>query len=140
MNTIIDRSGKTKATERKWSAGAAKKTGKIGPAAKNIKGKTASKVTGASLHEKVKAIARLEVRTTPAVQDKIKLAADIQGRTITDFVISAAESAAQKAIEEAYIIRLSIEDQNAFTDALLSPPKPTEALSRAFVRHSELKR
>ena len=140
MNTIIDRSGKTKATDGKWSAGVAQKTGKISLASKKIKGKTVSQGAVDSFPVKGKAIARVEVRTTPAVQDKIKRAAEIQGRTITDFVISAAESAAQKAIEDAYVIRLSIEDQNAFTDALLSPPKPSEALSRAFARHSELKR
>ena len=140
MNTIKDRSGKTETTEGKWSAGIAKKTGKISPSSKQNKGKTVSKGTVDSLPVKGKAVARVEIRTTPAVQDKIKRAADIQGRTITDFVISAAESAAQKAIEEAYVIRLSIKDQNAFTDALLSPPKPSEALSRAVARHSELKR
>jgi uncharacterized protein (DUF1778 family) len=140
MNTIIDRSGKTKTTDGKRSVGVAEKTGKISLASKKMKQKTVSKGAVDSLPVKGKAIARVEVRTTPAVQDKIKLAADIQGRTLTDFVISAAESAAQKAIEEAYVIRLSIEDQDAFIDALSCPPKPSEALSRAFARHGELKR
>jgi len=85
-------------------------------------------------------MARVEVRTTLEVQNKIKRAAEIQGRTIMDFVISAAESAAHKAIEDAYVFRLSIADQDAIIDAMLSPPKPSDALYRVFARHSELKR
>lgn len=36
------------------------------------------------------------------------------------------------------VVRLSIEDQRAFADAILNPPEPTPALRRAFRRHHEL--
>ncbi len=36
------------------------------------------------------------------------------------------------------MIRLSVEDQRAFAEAILNPPKPTPALRRAFLRHREL--
>jgi uncharacterized protein (DUF1778 family) len=39
---------------------------------------------------------------------------------------------------EAQIIRLSVEDQHAFAEAILSPPEPTPALRRAFRRHRDL--
>ena len=38
------------------------------------------------------------------------------------------------------VIRLSLADQECFAQALLSPPQPTPALKRAFVRRSELMR
>ncbi len=37
----------------------------------------------------------------------LKRAAEIQGRTMTDFVVSAVQDAAQRAIEQAEIIRLT---------------------------------
>ena len=43
-----------------------------------------------------------------------------------------------KAIEENSVIRLSIEGQNAFAEALLNPPAPNAALRRAFESHAAL--
>ena len=40
----------------------------------------------------------------------LKRAAEIEGRTLTDFVVTAARDAAMRTIEEAAVIRLSIED------------------------------
>jgi uncharacterized protein (DUF1778 family) len=39
---------------------------------------------------------------------------------------------------ETHIVRLSLQDQYAFVDAILQPPDPTPALYRAFRRHREL--
>jgi uncharacterized protein (DUF1778 family) len=35
------------------------------------------------------------------------------------------------------VIRLSLEDQRAFVEAILNPPEPTPSLRRAFDRHRE---
>lgn len=70
----------------------------------------------------------------------LKRAAELQGRTMTDFVISAVQDAAERAIEQAEIVRLSLADQEAFAQALLSPPAPTPALKRAFERRRKLLR
>ena len=48
------------------------------------------------------------------------------------------QEAAQKAIEQADIIRLSLADQECFAHALLSPPEPAPALKRAFARRQKL--
>ncbi len=82
--------------------------------------------------------ARLEARITHQAQTTIKRAAEIQGRTVTDFVVDAALEAARKTIEKNHIIRLSLEGQKAFTEALLNPPEPNDSLKKAFERHSEL--
>ncbi len=57
---------------------------------------------------------RLEARTTPEVLAIVKRAAELQGRSVSDFVVAAAQDAAYKIIEEAGIIRLSAEDQMRF--------------------------
>jgi uncharacterized protein (DUF1778 family) len=83
-------------------------------------------------------VARLEARLPADVHALLKRAAEIQGRTLTDFVVSAARDAACRTIEEAEIIRLSVEDQRLLVAALLDPPEPTPALRRAARRHQEL--
>jgi uncharacterized protein (DUF1778 family) len=82
--------------------------------------------------------ARIEARIAPEALAIVKRAAEIQGRSISDFVVAAAQEAAQRAIEETQVIRLSVEDQRAFAEAILHPPAPTPALRRAFRRHREL--
>ena len=70
----------------------------------------------------------------------LKRAAEIQGRTLTDFVVSAVQEAAQRAIEQGEVIRLSLADSERFAQALLSPPDPSPALERAFARRRKLLR
>jgi len=82
--------------------------------------------------------ARIEARIAPDALAIVKRAADIQGRSVSDFVVTAAQEAANRTIAEAHIIKLSIEDQRAFAEAILNPPEPTPALRRAFDRHREL--
>jgi len=82
--------------------------------------------------------ARLEARLPLEVMARLKRAAQIQGRTVTDFVVAAADEAACRAIAEAEIIRLSLEGQRQIADAILNPPKPTPALKRAAKRYRNL--
>ncbi len=82
--------------------------------------------------------ARIEARIAPDALAVVKRAAEIQGRSVSDFVVAAAEEAANRTIERAQIIRLSVQDQRAFAEAILNPPKPTPALRRAFRRHRTL--
>ena len=82
--------------------------------------------------------ARLEARISTELHSTLKRAAEIQGRTMTDFIISAVQDAAQRAIEQSSVIRLSLSDQECFASALLSPPKATPALKRAFARRKKL--
>jgi uncharacterized protein (DUF1778 family) len=84
--------------------------------------------------------ARLEVRINVDLHSMLKRAAELQGRTMTDFVVSVVQDAAQRAIEQADVIRLSLADQECFAQALLSPSKPAPALERAFSRRSKLLR
>jgi uncharacterized protein (DUF1778 family) len=78
---------------------------------------------------------RLEARLPANIYALVKHAAELKGRSITDFVVSAAHEAAQRAIEEEGVLRLSVEDQQRFAEALINPPEPGEALQRAKRLH-----
>ena len=82
--------------------------------------------------------ARLEARLPASVYATLKRAAELTGRSLSDFVITAAHEAARQAIEEAIVIQLSAEDQERFAAALLNPPPANEALQQAVLRHRDL--
>lgn len=82
--------------------------------------------------------ARLEARLPIDVHALLKRAAEIEGRTLTDFVVAAASAAARKTIEDSELIRLSVADQQRFAEALIDPPKLAAALKRAIKRQKAL--
>jgi uncharacterized protein (DUF1778 family) len=82
--------------------------------------------------------ARLEARLPNEVMARLKRAAEIQGRTLTDFVVAAADEAACRTIEQTEIIHLSLEDQRQLAEAILNPPEPNEALKKAAKKYRQL--
>ena len=75
--------------------------------------------------------ARIEARIAPDALAVVKRAAELEGRSVSDFVVAEAHAAAKRAVEKAQIIRLSIDDQKRFADAVINPPAPNDALRRA---------
>jgi uncharacterized protein (DUF1778 family) len=75
---------------------------------------------------------RLEERLPSDVHALLKRAGEIEWRTLTDFVVSAAREADCRTIAATEMIRLSVEDQRRIAEALLNPPEPTTALKKAF--------
>ena len=84
--------------------------------------------------------ARLEARISTDLHSLLKRAAELQGRTMTDFVVAAVQDAAQRAVEQAEVIRLSMADQRCFAEALLAPPTAKPAMKRAVARRQKLLR
>jgi uncharacterized protein (DUF1778 family) len=82
--------------------------------------------------------ARLEARIAPEALRIVRRAAELQGRSVSDFVVAAAQEAAHRTIEEAQIIRLSSEDQQRFVELLLKPPALAPAMKRARKAHGRL--
>ena len=82
--------------------------------------------------------ARIEARISPEMLAVVKRAAEIQGRSLSDFVVAAAQQEARRTIEDASIIRLSVEDQRLMMDAILNPPVPNTALRKAAEAHKRL--
>ena len=74
---------------------------------------------------------RIEARISPDALEIVRRAADLQGRSVSDFVVLAAQEAAARAIQDAHIMRLSAADQAAFVEAILNPPPPNAALLKA---------
>jgi uncharacterized protein (DUF1778 family) len=77
---------------------------------------------------------RLEARTTSRVKRLIQRAAELEGRTVTDFMQDSLKKAAENVIrkhEEETLIRLSKADSETFVKTLLNPPAPNKKLKRA---------
>jgi len=82
--------------------------------------------------------ARIEARIAPDALLVVKRAAELQGRSLSDFVVAAAQEIANRTIDQAQIIRLSVEDQHRFVEQLLDPPALAPALKRAKKAHARL--
>ena len=82
--------------------------------------------------------ARLEARIPHDLHVLLRQVADLQGRTVSDFVVVAVREAAQQALEKANLLQLSAADQEQFAKALLSPPPQNDAMKRAFEHHASL--
>lgn len=80
---------------------------------------------------------RLEARVTSEQKDLIERAAAIQGRSVTDFVVSTVQDAAQKAIEDHQRIKLTLRESEAFVEALLNPPEPNDHLRESVRRYRQ---
>lgn len=74
---------------------------------------------------------RIEARVTPEQKALIQRAADLTGRSLTDFIVSSAQAAAEEAIREHNVIYLSAEDSRVFAEAVLNPGEPNEHLRAA---------
>jgi uncharacterized protein (DUF1778 family) len=82
--------------------------------------------------------ARVEARIAPDALAVVRRAAELQGRSVSDFLVAAALRDAQRTIEDAQIIRLSVEDQKRFADLLLNPPPLAPAMKRALKARQRL--
>jgi uncharacterized protein (DUF1778 family) len=82
--------------------------------------------------------ARLEARITREALAVVRRAAEIQGRSVSDFVVAAPQEVALKTVTEVEVIRLSREAQEKFMTLLLHPPAPAAALKEAFERRRKL--
>ena len=68
----------------------------------------------------------------------IQRAADLEGRSMTDFVIQSAQAAAERTIQERATLVLSARDSLAFAEAILNPPEPVPALRKAAREYVEM--
>jgi uncharacterized protein (DUF1778 family) len=83
--------------------------------------------------------ARIEARVSPKQKRLFERAAEIEGVTLTDFVISSMQRAAASVVEEYTKIELSERHRRAFVEALMNPPEPNEALREAARAYSRMK-
>lgn len=82
--------------------------------------------------------ARIDARLPESVHLLLVRAATLQGRTLTDFIVSSAQQAAEDTIARHSVIELSVADQELFAEAMLNPPPIADALNRAAARHDTM--
>ena len=80
---------------------------------------------------------RLEARVTAEQKSLIERAAALQGRSLTDFVLTSVQDAARRAIAEHHQLSLSMRDSEAFVDALLNPTPVNDRLRDTVRRYRE---
>ncbi len=74
---------------------------------------------------------RFDARLNEEQKLLIQRAADLEGRTMTDFVLHSAEAAAGRAIRERAMLILTARETETFVSALLHPPEPGSVLRKA---------
>ncbi len=78
---------------------------------------------------------RFGARLTGSEKAMLQQAADLEGRSPTDFVMSSAHEKAIKIIMEHEQINLSQKNRDIFIDALLNPREPSESLKKALKQY-----
>ena len=79
--------------------------------------------------------ARLEARLTAEQKGLFERAAQVAGRSVTDFVLSSAAEEARRILLEDEVLKLSEADSMAFAEAILKPPRPSKGLRQAALRY-----
>jgi uncharacterized protein (DUF1778 family) len=78
---------------------------------------------------------RLEARISKAQKELFVRAAELQGRSLTDFLVASAQDAAIETVRTHDAVRLSERDRQAFVSALLAPSAPARTLKQAARRY-----
>jgi len=78
---------------------------------------------------------RFDARLNEDQKILIQRAADLEGRTMTDFVLHSAETAAERTIEARAMLILSARETETFVDAILGPAEPGPILRAAARRY-----
>ena len=74
---------------------------------------------------------RFDARLTADQKRLIQRAADLEGRSMTDFVLQSAEAAAERTIQERAMLILSVRETEVFVNAILHPAEPRSVLRKA---------
>lgn len=80
---------------------------------------------------------RLEARVSAEQKALLLRAAALQGRTLSDFLVSSAQHAAEQAILTHDVLTLTGQAGLVFADTILQPPAPHERLRAAFARYAQ---
>ena len=89
-------------------------------------------------HESVEKGGRLEARISNEQKRLFKQAAELQGRTLTDFVVSTLHAEAIKVIQDHEVMELVGRDREIFVSSLLNPALPSGRLRKAVTRYKKI--
>ena len=97
-----------------------------------------ARASNARRKEHVSRSYRFDARLNESQKLLIQHAADLEGRTLTEFVLRSAEKAAERTIQERSILVLSAKQSEIFVQALLAPaPEPGPTLRKAAKRYKK---
>ena len=80
---------------------------------------------------------RLEGPCPSEVKQRIEHAAELQGRSVTDFLVSAADEKSCQVIEKYQVVKLTMEQSVALANALINPPAPNAKAVAAMRRYKQ---
>ncbi len=78
---------------------------------------------------------RMHIRLDARSKQKLERAAAYAHKSLSEFILGQALSAADEIIQEHETLTLQPADWDVFLDALENPPAPNENLQRAFAKH-----
>lgn len=78
---------------------------------------------------------RLGARVPADVKAVLQRAADLTGRSLTDFIIASAQAAAEETIRQHAVVQLTSADSRRLAEALLNPAAPNAELRAAFAEY-----
>lgn len=81
---------------------------------------------------------RLDATISPELLALLQMAAELQGRSLDEFVVAVLEGAAKQTIALTETVRLSARDQESLARALIDPPPLSPAMKRAIQNHGKL--
>jgi uncharacterized protein (DUF1778 family) len=81
---------------------------------------------------------RLDLRLPAAAKEQIERAAELQGRSLSDFVVAAALTQASHVLEQQMVIKLCLEDSLALAEAFMNEPKPNAKAVKAARRYRKV--
>ena len=82
--------------------------------------------------------ARLEARVDPELKARWQQAADLEGRSLTDFIISSMEESSERVIQRHQRMKLDRQDSRDFVEAIINPPEPNKRLVEAARKYQEI--
>ena len=85
--------------------------------------------------QQMRKVERVEARLNPEQKRRIGYAASLKGTSISDFLVSSADEAAARAIEQHEVWTLTDRDRDVFVKALLRPPAPSRRMKAAAERY-----
>ena len=74
---------------------------------------------------------RFDARLNEEQKMLIQKAADLEGRSMTDFVLRSAQAAAERTLQDRAMLILSARETESFVEAILNPAEPGVILRAA---------
>ena len=75
---------------------------------------------------KIRKNARLEARVTEEQKQLMERAAFLRGQNLTEFMVAVLTETSMQIIKDCELLQLTDRDRQAFVDALLNPPPPSD--------------